>query len=82
MTPLLQEIVALLAITNPLGAVPVFLAITERCRGRAFAEPWRSRSFLVWRSLQDARRSSFPSSRLVKTRLRNPSHTGAFISAA
>jgi multiple antibiotic resistance protein len=30
MTPLLQEIVALLAITNPLGAVPVFLAITER----------------------------------------------------
>ena len=30
MTPLLQDIVALLAITNPLGAVPVFLAITER----------------------------------------------------
>ena len=29
MTSLLQEIVALLAITNPLGAVPVFLAITE-----------------------------------------------------
>ena len=30
MTPFLQEIVALLAITNPLGAVPAFLAITER----------------------------------------------------
>jgi multiple antibiotic resistance protein len=29
MTSLLQDIVALLAITNPLGAVPVFLAITE-----------------------------------------------------
>jgi multiple antibiotic resistance protein len=29
MTSLLQEIVALLAITNPLGAVPVFLAITQ-----------------------------------------------------
>lgn len=28
MTSLLQDIVALLAITNPLGAVPVFLAIT------------------------------------------------------
>jgi small neutral amino acid transporter SnatA (MarC family) len=30
MTSLLQDIVALLAITNPLGAVLVFLAITER----------------------------------------------------
>lgn len=30
MTSLLQDIVALLAITNPLGALPVFLAITER----------------------------------------------------
>jgi len=29
MTSLLQDVVALLAITNPLGAVPVFLAITE-----------------------------------------------------
>jgi multiple antibiotic resistance protein len=30
MTSLLQDIVALIAITNPLGALPVFLAITER----------------------------------------------------
>ena len=30
MTSLLQDIVALLAITNPLGALPVFVAITER----------------------------------------------------
>jgi multiple antibiotic resistance protein len=29
MTALLQDIVALLAISNPLGALPVFLAITE-----------------------------------------------------
>jgi multiple antibiotic resistance protein len=29
MTSLLQDVVALLAITNPLGAVPVFLAITD-----------------------------------------------------
>ena len=27
---MLQDIVALLAISNPLGALPVFLAITER----------------------------------------------------
>lgn len=52
MTPLLQEIVALLAITNPLGAVPVFLAITERLspaeRSRAgLRAALRSRSFLV-----------------------------------
>jgi hypothetical protein len=32
MTSLLQDIVALLAITNPLAAVPVFLAITESPR--------------------------------------------------
>lgn len=30
MTTLLQDIVALLAISNPLGALPVFLAITEK----------------------------------------------------
>ena len=29
MVTLLQDIVALLAISNPLGALPVFLAITE-----------------------------------------------------
>jgi multiple antibiotic resistance protein len=41
MTALLQDVVALLAITNPLGALPVFLAITE---GLAAAE--RSRAGL------------------------------------
>jgi multiple antibiotic resistance protein len=39
MTSLLQQIVAVLAITNPLGAVPVFLAITE---GLSPAERWRA----------------------------------------
>jgi multiple antibiotic resistance protein len=39
MTSLIQEIVALLAITNPLGAVPIFLAITESLSP---AERWRA----------------------------------------
>src|SRR5688572_6395363 len=30
MATLLQDIVAILAISNPLGALPVFLAVTER----------------------------------------------------
>ncbi len=34
MSSILQEVVALLAITNPLGAVPVFLAITEGATSR------------------------------------------------
>jgi multiple antibiotic resistance protein len=39
MTTLLQDIVALLAISNPLGAVPVFLAITETLEP---SERWRA----------------------------------------
>lgn len=39
MHSLAQDIVALLAITNPLGAIPAFLAITERMEPR---ERWRA----------------------------------------
>jgi multiple antibiotic resistance protein len=39
MATLLQDIVALLAISNPLGALPVFLAITEHLPS---AERWRA----------------------------------------
>lgn len=41
MATLLQDVVALLAISNPLGALPVFLAITERVTA-----PERSRAAL------------------------------------
>jgi multiple antibiotic resistance protein len=39
MKSLVQDIVALLAITNPLGAIPAFLAITERMEPK---ERWRA----------------------------------------
>ena len=56
MATLLQDIVALVAISNPLGAVPVFLAITERVttaeRVRACAPRSPPHSVLPRRRLQ------------------------------
>jgi len=74
MTFLLQDTAALLAITNQLGFVPAFLAITDRLspsehRAPGFERFWRSPPFLAWSPLPPDSLSLHLESRCPRFRL-------------